>query len=63
MGGLQDGEEEFEDLGFTRDQNVSFTEEELGFAIGTLKQDKAPGLDLVDVRMVRCINRKVKVSC
>lgn len=35
--------------------DVTFTTEELAFAVKTLKQDKAPGLDLVDVRMVRSV--------
>lgn len=37
-----------------------FTEEEVQKAVSTLHQDKAPGLDLIDVKMVRCLNKVVK---
>lgn len=36
-------------------RRLFFTVAELAYALKTLKPDKAPGLDLLDVRMVRAI--------
>lgn len=60
LGGVEDEEEEVEDQETLGHCMIEFTNEELDYAISTLKQDKAPGLDLIDVRMVRSINRKMK---
>lgn len=60
LGGTEqevDQEEEYTDR---ERSETRFTEEEVQYAIKIFKQDKAPGVDLIYVRMVRCINKTQK---
>lgn len=60
LGGTEKEEEADEGPLLSELCSLVFTNAELDYAVSTLKKDKAPGIDLVDVRMVRSINRKFK---
>lgn len=55
---LQEGDEG--DCELLKTSETMFKEEEVDFSIKSLKQDKAPDIDLVDVRMMRSVNKILK---
>lgn len=56
LGGIE-CQEAVKDSEPSQKASIRFTKEEVGHAIRSLDPNKAPGIDLVDVRMVRCLNK------